>query len=145
MKKPYLPVASFEEVLAFNPSEPSTLTKSPLVNAVAEVLYSTNIRECKAIADVLALDVRVLRDAMKVETGIPFKDLVVNYRMTKAKEYIQSHPELSQAQLAQDCGFASYHAMWRFFQNTLGETPSGEKSNAKEDVYTAHLRQLRNR
>lgn len=130
MKRPYLPVSSFEEVLAFRPNDSATHTKSPLVNAVAEVLFTTNIRECKTIADVLDLDARVLRDAMKMETGMPFKDLVVNYRMTKAKEYIQSHPELSQAQLAKDCGFASYHAMWRFFQNTLGETPLGEKSEA---------------
>lgn len=130
-KKPYLPVASFEEVLAFCPSNPATHTKSPLVNAVAEVLCTTNLRECKAIAEVLDLDARVLRDAMKMETGMAFKDLVVNYRITKVKEYIQSHSDLSQAQLAKDCGFTSYHAMWRFFQTTLGETPLGEKSEAQ--------------
>lgn len=144
MIAPYLPPVTFEQVLAYNPSDPSTHTKSPLVNAVAEVLCATNLRECKAIAELLQLNARVLREAMQIETGMPFKVLVANYRLARAKEYISQHPGLSQVQLAHGCGFASYHAMWRFFQIMLGQTPSGEKSQATVDACTRRRREIRN-
>lgn len=41
MNHPYLPVATFQQVIEYVPGQVETYTVSPIVNAVAEALHET--------------------------------------------------------------------------------------------------------
>lgn len=125
-----------EEVLAYRPYDAATHTASPLINAVANVLYSTHHRELRVIARYLGVEPRKLSVAVEVVSGLSLKEMVVNYRLAQIQTLMKENPEQSSSQLAKECGFSSYHALWRFLQVHTGQTPSGEVSEAlKVDSY----------
>ena len=128
----YLPTATMADILAYRPSDETTHTQSPIVNAVCEVLYNTHEREARGVAAMLGVDRIKLLHAMELETGMTMKDIIYQYRLAQAQEYIATHPQQKQKQMAEALGFSSYHALWRFFHTTLRETPLGEASRAKE-------------
>lgn len=133
--KPYLPVATFQQVLDFVPGQPETYTTSPIVNAVAEALYSTKCIEGKELAEYLEVDNRKLGNALQLDLGMCLKDVVQNYRMHQVEVYRQANPEASMAQVAQACGYSSDGSLWRFFQRKLGTTAMGKKSEAGEELW----------
>ena len=134
MIRKYTPTASMADILAYRPDDPSTHTPSPIVNAMCEILYSTQEREIRRIAALLDVDKLKLLHAIELETGMTLKEIVTQYRLTQAKTYIAAHPDQTQTQMAEALGFSSYHALWRFFHTTLRETPLGEASLAKEET-----------
>ena len=133
--KHYQPQATFEQIVAFRPNQPETFTPSPLVNAIAEVLYTTQIRRCCQIADVLGLDSHSLCVAFKVETGLLLDDVVADYRLNRAKQYIAEHPKTDIQDVAKACGYSSSVSLWHAFQRKLGVTPTGKKSKAGDERY----------
>lgn len=133
MQKPFLPIVTIEEVYAFSPDDPATFTKSPLVNAVAEVLFTTKLIECKSIAQYLKLDERKLSNALSIELGMTLKDMVVAYRTKQVEEYRAAHPDYTPEQLAEAIGYSSAESISRFLNTQLGITPAGNKSHRSKD------------
>ena len=143
MIKPYPPTITMADILAYQPDNAATHTPAPIVNAVCEVLYHTTFRQARTIATMLEVNYQKLLHAVELETGLPLKDIIMQYRIAQFCAYRDSHPGMSSSELAKACGFSSYHALWRFVEHTIGQTPSGEKSNATEDAWTRYARQLR--
>ena len=130
VSEPYLPEISLQDILAFKPDDEQTYTSSRLVNAVAQILCDSNTREIKDFAERLQLDKRHISIVIEMETGMTFKNLIVQYRLTKIKEYMSQHPDETYTHIAELFGFSSPHAFWRFFQTYTGETPDGVKSES---------------
>lgn len=130
VNEPYLPTITLQDILDFNPADEQTYTSSRLVNAVANILCDTTTRDTRVFADRLQLDMRHLTYAIELETGMSLKNLINQYRLTKIKEFIEQHPDISSTEVARLFGFSCYHALWRFFQIHSGETPEGQKSMA---------------
>ena len=145
MIKPYRPIVSFDDILAYQPEDATTHTPSPIMNAVCEVLCATTTRSVSTVARLLEVNTNQLHQAVKLETGMELKQIISQYRIIRVRQYIAEHPDLTQKQLAQACGFPSYHALWRFFQNSLGQTPLGKKSEAVDDTFTAYRKESRRR
>lgn len=140
---PFLPIATFEQVVAFDPVDSSTHTASPLVNAVAEVLHDTKLIECKEIAKRLEVDERKLSSALSLELGMTLNELLDRYRMKQALDFISDHPDCSPDQLAQEIGYASRNGISRFLYTKLGITPTGRKSNRSKDRSVDMLSRIR--
>lgn len=144
MITPYQPSVTLEELLAYNPEKEETFTASAIVNAVAKLLYTTNIREGLQIANVLKLDWRKLSAAIEVETGYTLKNLVVRYRLAQIKAFMKENPQLTNTEVGEHFGFPSPHAFWRFFQINTGLNPDGTKSMApKVDNYAKMIKRHR--
>jgi len=143
MIKHYSPQATFEQIVAFRPDHPETYTPSPLVNAIAEVLYSTQVRRCCQIATHLGLDSRSLCVAFKVETGLLLDDVVADYRLVRAKQYLEDHPDVDLNEAAKACGYADSNSLWHAFQRKLGITPTGKKSSARKERYLLLREEIR--
>lgn len=133
MQKPFLPIVTIEEVFAFSPENPATFTRSLLVNAVAEVLFTTKLIECKSIAYYLKLDERKLSNALSIELGMTLKELVVAYRTKQVEEYRATHPDCTPDELAEAIGYSSAVSISRFLNTQLGITPAGNKSHRSKD------------
>ncbi len=144
VSKPYLPEITLQDILAFNPDDEQTYTSSRLVNAVAQILCDSNTREIKDFAERLQLDKRHISIVIEMETGMTFKNLIVQYRLTKIKEYMSQHQEETYTSIAERFGFSSPHAFWRFFQTYTGETPDGVKSESPRiDIYHQMVKDVR--
>lgn len=128
--EPYLPEITLQDILAFDPENSETYTSSRLVNAVAKILCTTNLRHQSDFAEHLQLDKNHLTIAIKMETGMALKDVIIQYRLTKIQEYMSQNPDKSTTEIAEHFGFSTYHTLWRFFQTHTGETPEGEKSKS---------------
>lgn len=146
VNEPYLPVITLQDILAFCPDNEQTYTSSRLVNAVANILFKTNSRETKDFAAYLQLDKRRLSVALEMETGMTLKELIIQYRLTKIKEFIAENPKMTVTEVASHFEFSSLHALWRFFQTYTGETPEGLKSEApRVDNYHKMVQEIRSR
>lgn len=135
MIKPYKKTITFADIWAFRPEEPTTHTAVPLINAVAEALYSTNMNECRKIAKALDVDGRVLQTIVKFELGMSFNELLHQYRFKQVSEYVAQNPDVRLEEVAHRFGYASYGSLWRFMQRIGGVTPNGEKSNAGPELW----------
>lgn len=139
---PFLPIATLQEVLAYNPSDASTHTASPLVNAVAEVLYSTHVIEASELAELLSLDQRKLSGALQIELGMSLRDVIKHYRIHAIQTYISQHPEATLQEVARENGYASDNAIWRLFLRHLGTTPNGTESTSEKLEWIEKVRLL---
>ncbi len=128
--KPYLPVATIQQVIDYVPGQPETYTASSIVNAVAEALYETKCIESKELAEYLALDARKLAHAVQIDLGVSLIEAIQLYRIHQIEAYYKANPKASLDQVAQACGYSCKGTVWRFFQRKLGKTVSGQKSNA---------------
>lgn len=124
------PFVTFEQIVAFRPEETQTHTASPLVDAVATILLETRTIRAGEIAGMLGVDQRALSGALQIATGLNTSELLRRYRLDEAQKYIAAHPDEGLAEVAHALGYASYNALWRFFQRALGITPNGKKSQA---------------
>lgn len=141
---PFLPVATFEQVMAYDSDDVSTHTASPLVNAVAEALHTNKMVECKDIAAHLQVDERKLSYALILELGMSLKQLLDQYRIKQILDFIAAHPDFTPAQLAQVMGNASVSGITRFMNTKLGITPSGRKTQRnKRDRSVEMLSKIR--
>lgn len=144
--EPYLPEITLKQILAFRPDDEQTYTSSRLVNAVANVLFTSLTREPGDFAQRLQIEKRHLSNAIEVITGMSLYDLIVQYRVAQIRQYMGQNPEKSNIVVAEHMGFSSPHALWRFFQIHTGETPSGQKSEAmRVDTYHERERQIKGR
>lgn len=135
--RPYLPVATMEQILAFRPDDALTHTKSPLVNALATVLYETKLLECTAIAGYLGLDSRKLSAAISIETGMKISEIVDAYRLAQLDAFLAEHPDhdYTTDELAAAIGYSSGESIARFIHTKTGRTVMGRRSNAGPDKF----------
>ena len=133
--KPFLPVATLEQVLGYVPGLPETYTASPLVNAVADALFCTKCIESKELAVYLEVDARKLAYAIQLEMGIRLIDVIHSYRIHQIEEYHKAHPDMKLDDVAKACGYACDSTLWRFFQRKLGMTVMGKKSEAGQELW----------
>lgn len=135
MTKPYKPYITLEDILAFRVEDVTTHTTSPIINAVASALCETKALWCADIAKYLEVDVRMLSNAIMLETGLSFIEIIREYRMYQIEEYIKNHPNENLDAVAQANGYASAGTLWRFFQRRNGTTPLGKKSHAGQELW----------
>lgn len=135
MIKTYTPSISFEDIWNFRTEDSSTHTAVPIINVVAEALYSTNLIECKEIAKQMQVDSRLLNAVIKVKTGMPFSELLHQYRFRQVSEYVAANPDEKLDVVAKKFGYSSYSSLWRFMQRIGGVTPNGEKSQAGPELW----------
>ena len=143
MSNPFLPVASLEEVLRFDPNDADTWTRSPLVNAVAEALYATKFIECKDIAHYLALDERKLSNALCIELGVSLKEVLAKYRVKQILHYMEQHEEINADEMAQAIGYASASSLSKFMCAQLGITTQGKTAHRSKDRGVLILSKIR--
>ena len=145
-KRPYHTGITVADVINYRPDDVSTHTRSLLVNAVAEVLYTTDLLECKDIASYMAVDARSLANAIRLELEMPFRDVVQQYRLAQVKRFLAEHPsrEYKAEELAAAIGYSSSTSISRFLSKHLGLTPKGRKSVAT-DHWTEQRTELNNK
>ena len=133
-KCPYHTGITFEEVINYRPDDASTHTRSLLVNAVAEVLYTTDLLECKDIASYMAVDARSLASAIRLELEMSFREVVQQYRLAQVRRFLAEHSdrEYKAEELAAAIGYSSSTSICRFLSKHLGITPKGRKSVATD-------------
>lgn len=142
-KHPYLPVATFQQVINYIPGNAETYTASPIVNALAQALFQTQLIESKEIAEYLDVDARRLACAIQLDLGMKLIDVIQQYRINQVQQYTQEHPDATLTEVAHACGYASDDSLWRFFQRKLGTTVGGTKSNAGPEHYNLLRQELR--
>ncbi len=130
LNHPYLPVATFQQVIKYVLDQEDTHTVSPIVNAVAEALHETKIIESQGIAEYLAVDERKLAGAIQLDLGMRLIDVIQQFRILQIQQYREVHPDEPLDAVARACGYASDSSLWRFFQRKLGITVRGKKSHA---------------
>ena len=140
---PYRPIATFEQVYTYNPSDASTHTASPLVNAVADALHTIKPIECKDIANHLEVDEHKLSSAIELELGLTLKTLMEQYRIKQIQDYIIENPEYTTEQLAEAIGYSSVAGITRFMNTKLGLTPGGRKTHRSKDRSAEMLSKIR--
>ena len=144
-KQPYHTGITLDDVLRYRPDDATTHTRSLLVNAVARVLYTTDLLECSDIACYMSVDARALASAIKLELEISFHDLVQQYRLTQVKRFLAEHPDhetYKADELAAAIGYSSSASIARFLKKHLGITPKGRTSLAT-DNWTKHRSEIR--
>ena len=145
LNHPYLPVATFQQVIEYVPGQVETYTVSPIVNAVAEALHVTKIIESQGIAEYLAVDERKLACAIQLDLGMRLIDVIQQFRIHQIQQYREAHPDDSLDAVAQACGYASDNSLWRFFQRKLGTTATGRKSHAGPERFDEMRKESRRR
>ena len=143
--KPFLPVATFEQVVAYVPGNTQTYTASPLVNAVAEALFETKWIESKEIAEYLEVDARKLAYAIQLELGMKLIDVIQKYRIQQIEKYREEHPDETLDNVAKACGYACNSTLWRLFQRKFGKTVMGKKSEAGPERFNEMVKRSRRR
>lgn len=143
--KPYLPVASFEDIVNYVPGQEDTYIKSAIVNAVAEALYETKYIESKEIATYLELDPKKLAYAVQIDTGIKLIDIIHEYRICQIEKYRKEHPDDLLDTVAKACGYACDSTLWRLYQRKYGKTVTGKKSNAGPERFNEMMKARRSR
>lgn len=140
---PYRPIATFEQVYAYDPQDAATHTASPLVNAVADALHTTKLIECKEIARHLEVDERKLSNALELELGLNLKELMDRYRIKQILDYITDNPDYTTEQLAEAIGYTSVPGITRFMYTKLGLTPCGRQAHRGPDRSAEMLKKIR--
>lgn len=135
MVGPYIKSVDFSQIWKFRPNIVETYTPVPVLNSLAEALYSTNVNECKKIAELISVDEKVLNTIVKFEIGISLSQLLHEYRFKQIQEYISEHKDENMEEIAQKFGYASYGSLWRFMQRIGGVTPKGEVSKARPELW----------
>lgn len=143
MIKPYKPTVSFEDIWKFKTEDAKTYTAVPIVNAMADALYSTTIIECKTIAERMELEPKYLNIIMKVETGMTASELLHSYRFRQVIEYVKANPDEPMDAVAKRFGYSSYGSLWRFTQRIGGVNPDGKISMAGEELWVKWRKDLK--
>lgn len=139
----YQPKATLEQILAYRPDDVTTHTPSPLVNAVADTLFTTKSIECVHVARELGLDVTLLSAAVRVETGLYLKDIIHAYRMAQFNAFKETHPNYKADEIAKELGYENAKSIARFVRTQTGQTVCGRRSLAQKDGYVALRSKLR--
>lgn len=141
----YTPQATFEQIVAYRPDDPSTHTVSLLVNAVAAELFTTTVIDCKTLARSMQVDERKLASAILLETGMPLRDIINKYRVLQFQNFRTSHPDqdFTPDQIAQALGYSSAKSISRLLNTHLRLTPTGRPCNAGPDTYLQRRKEIR--
>ena len=66
---------------------------------------------------------------VNVEQSMSFRDYVNSLRIEHAKVFMSAHPEATQEQIAEECGFSSASYFNRKFKQITGRSPQDWRNN----------------
>lgn len=75
------------------------------------------------LCDMLGVGRTTLSTLLNMEYGVPFRDIVNNYRIEEAKNYMRCNPTATQDVVAEHCGFKNAQYLNTKFKERVGETP----------------------
>lgn len=141
----YQKQATFEQILAYRPEDVKTHTPSPIVNALADTLYTTKLIECVEVAEHLGVEYQLLTAAVRLETGLYLKDIIQQYRLAQLDAFRSEHAdkEYTVDEMAHALGYANGKSIARFLRTKKGETVRGRHSIAEKDNYVKMRSQYR--
>lgn len=73
--------------------------------------------------DILGVGRTTLSTLLNMEYGIPFRDIVNQYRIEEAKRYMKENPRSTQETIADHCGFKNAQYFNTKFKDVVGQTP----------------------
>lgn len=76
-----------------------------------------------SLAQMLQTNRTTLSYLINMHFGMPFRQLVAQYRIEMAKNYMLQHPESTQDTVAVECGFSTAQAFNMKFKELTGESP----------------------
>lgn len=143
----YQKQATLEQILAYRPEDEKTHTPSPIVNALADTLYTTKLIECVEVAEHLGVEYQLLTAAIRLETGLYLKEIIQQYRLAQLDAFRAEHAdkEYTVDEMAQALGYANGKSISRFLRTKRGETARGNHAMAEKDNYVKMRSQYRKR
>lgn len=76
------------------------------------------------ICDMLEVGRTTLSSILNIEYGMPFREIVNQYRIEEAKTYMLAHPKATQEVIAEHCGFKNAQYFNTQFKKQVGDTPA---------------------
>lgn len=121
---------SIESIEPLNSDEAKAgqIVPSSLVSLIREAfeekeVYRNPELTIKILADQLGTNRTTLSMAINQMFGVPFRQLLNNYRVNAAKNYMKEHPDATQEVIAAECGYLTAQAFNSKFKESTGISP----------------------
>ncbi len=85
------------------------------------------------LAVVTQLSPAYLGTKFKQETGMSFTEFLIGFRMERAKELMETSPELRCREIAEKVGYTDYIQFSKMFKKCVGETPKDYQQRYKTE------------
>lgn len=113
------PTFTFDELYAWTGGHTGSLVLDDILN----VLRNSRLIRVKEVAQELDLPVSFLEQVTTYMVGMPFKELIVQWRVRQCAQFLQES-DLSYAEIAEACGWKDPSTMIRVFERYMdGKTP----------------------
>ena len=108
-----------------------TVQGSNFIATVQEYIQNNYMNEVKlsALAEMLSVSQEHLSRMFKQETGIGFKDYLVQFRLQKAEEMLKHEPGRAVSEVAYACGFNDGNYFSYKFKKAYGVSPTEIRRN----------------
>lgn len=113
---------------ATNEQKKSSLTEQAIL--FIKTNYASNI-DLKQTAAYCFVSPEHLSRTLKKETGFAFREFLNFYRLKKAKNILESHPEYKIIDVAISCGFSDSNYFSKMFKLTFKKSPKEVKKQEK--------------
>ncbi len=101
-----------------------SLTEKIRVAFEEEKIYKDPDLSLANMAERLNVNRTTLSNTINQQYGMSFREMLNNYRIEAAKEYLQKNPSATQLEIAMACGFKSASSFNHKFKELTGETPN---------------------
>lgn len=101
-----------------------SLTEKIRIAFEEEKIYKDPELSLAVLSEMLNINRTTLSNTINQQYGLSFREMLNNYRINAAKEYLQQNPSATQLEIAVACGFKSASAFNHKFKELTGETPS---------------------
>ncbi len=101
-----------------------SLTAKILAAFEEEKIYKDPDLSLANMAERLNVNRTTLSNTINQHYGVSFREMLNNYRINAAKEYLKDNPSATQLEIAIACGFKSASSFNHKFKELTGETPS---------------------
>lgn len=88
-----------------------------------EKIYKDESITLNQLAERFGIGRTTLSQIISSQYGMPFRDLLNNYRIEAAKQYMLANPTATQEVIAYECGFKNASYLNTKFKDVVGETP----------------------
>lgn len=124
--KPIIEKELFDVIESYIRNHSYFVAKTNLVQHVIDRIHNDfskklNLRD---MADEIPVNVAYLSKRFSEEVGMNFKDYLIKYRIEKAKNIIQSHPNWNMIKVSEAVGFSSQHHFSNSFRRIEHTTPT---------------------
>ncbi|MCQ2242933.1 MAG: helix-turn-helix domain-containing protein [Bacteroidaceae bacterium] len=101
-----------------------SLTEKIRVAFEEEKIYKDPELSLAIMAEKFHVNRTTLSNTINQQYGMSFREMLSNYRINAAKEYLLQNPSATQLEIAMECGFKSASAFNHKFKELTGETPN---------------------